>query len=128
MKFEVQDVSKQVVLDYIDAVPATTAPIWERVVLDRETVVPMLFNGSYARERECFGLYIDGAIKGYAVVHAKNRELDLLHIHDDIRGMGYGERFLRELDIEAVTVDGQNTLAVNLYTKLGYEIEFMEEE
>ncbi len=127
MTFKVQDVTKQVVLDYIDAIDSTTLPIWEKVVLDRETVVPMLFNGNYARDRQAYAMYIDGVVKGYAVVH-KDGELDLLHIQKDVRGLGYGERFLSQLDIESVSVDGNNTAAVGLYNKLGYEISFLEDE
>lgn len=127
MQAEIQDVCVNTVLKYVAKHEANDLDVWERVVLCKDTIVPMLVNGAYARDRTKHGLFVAGVMVGYAVVHAPLKVLDLLHLDPDHRGKGLGEWFLRQLDIEAVSVDPENVKAVQLYDKLGYELDFIKD-
>jgi len=127
MKHEVQEVSVDTVLGYLTLNHEASNEPWVKSVMDAKTVKMMLCNGSYARNRKAYGLFLGETMIGYAVVHHPSETLDLLHIAEDFRGMGYAKKFLRELDVSMVAVDGNNQRAVNLYTSLGYELEFIEE-
>lgn len=128
MKLAIQDVSLDQILKYICKQSLVDIPIWERVVLDQaKTVTPMMRNGAYAKFRKGYGLFVEGTMVGYAVVYEPDHTLDLIHITKGCRGQGLGEWFLRDLGIERVTVDAENEVAVKLYEKLGYEIEFIKE-
>lgn len=87
----------------------------------------MMENGKHGRDRKGWGLFKGSDMIGYAVVHGPTKHLDLLHLAEPYRGRGLGEQFLRKLSIEAVTVDERNTIALNLYNKLGYLTEFIGE-
>ncbi|ABY62875.1 acetyltransferase [Pseudomonas phage 201phi2-1] len=127
MKHDVQEVTTQTVLDYITLNREESDAPWVQSVMDSKTVKMLLCNGEYARQRKAYGMFLGGTMIGYAVVHRPSETLDLLHIAEDFREMGYAKAFLRELDITAVAVDPRNTRAINLYTDLGYELDFIEE-
>lgn len=125
MRLIVEPITKESVYGYIERQPAVGLPEWELAVLDQTTVKAMLSNGNYARERKAFGLLKDQNIIGYAVVHEPTKTLDLLHLSDVYRGLGFGESFLNQLDITDVSVDSRNKKAIKLYDRLKYTIDFI---
>lgn len=116
------------VVEYIELNRTETAEPWVEAVLDVKTARLMLLNGSYAKDRMAYGLWLGANMIGYAVVHRPSKTLDLLHIAEEYQGRGFGKQFLSELDIENVVLDARNIRATNLYTQLGYDLEFFGEE
>ena len=127
MKTQVEVVSVNAILAYAFAQDKDNVTVWENVVLDPTTIKPMMCNGAAARNRKGFGLFIGSDMVGYAVVDESYHCLDLMHITADLRGQGLGKAFLKQLDIKRVCVDACNHAAINLYTQMGYEIEYLED-
>lgn len=127
MKPVVQPVNLQTVLDYITLNQEVTEEPWVMAVLDPKTTRLLLTNGKHAHQRKAYGLFIGSTMIGYAVVHLPSQTLDLLHVAEDFRGNGYSTQLLSELNIKRVALDVRNIRATNLYTKLGYELEFFED-
>lgn len=128
MEVEVQDVPLANILAYTYKQPQEDVEIWEKVVLDYNTIWPMLTNGRSAMSRQGYGLYVGAEMVGYAVVDEANGSLDLMHIAKGSRGLGLSKRFLNQLNIKITCVDENNIVARNLYTQLGYDIELIKEE
>lgn len=128
MSLEVREVSPSDVLNYIRLNKDDVNIPWIASVTNERTVGLILGNGVYAKQRKAYGLYNSDNMIGYAVIHYPTLTLDLLHLAEPYRGKGFGEWFLKELDANTVTVDASNIVAVNLYTKLGYNLEFFEED
>lgn len=128
MKPVVVHASANEVIEYIALNQTTSEEPWVQAVLDAKTVKLMLLNGNYAKQRKAYGLWLGSTMIGYAVAHLPSQTLDLLHVAEEFQGRGFGEQFLRELDVQRVVLDARNIRATNLYTKLGYELEFFEEE
>lgn len=125
MEYEILVVNADQVTTYINQCDESSQDPWIQSVVDIDTVRMMMLNGKHGRERKGYGIFLGGDLMiGYAVIHTPTKHLDLLHIDEDFRGRGVGEQFLRQLDIETVTVDERNTTAINLYNKLGYLTEF----
>lgn len=124
MQFEIQDVSHKSIKEYIDVQDRSGIADWEATVLDQSIVKTMLVNGSYAKQRTAWVMVQNGETLGYAITHDPSRSLEMLHLNKAVRGKGLGEWFLRNLNIKEVVVDAMNTAALNLYRKLGYEIDF----
>lgn len=127
MKIAVEEINTATVLDYVQKQPTTGVPIWEKVVLDQQTIIPMLTNGSYAKHRKSYGLFIENSMCGYAVVYGPEQTLDLMHVAQGVRGNGLSKHLLNELNVTNCVVDENNLVAINLYTKLGYDIELIKE-
>lgn len=127
MQLEIQDVSLDQILDYTCKQDMVGIKMWERVVLDSAMITPMLRNGAYSKLRKSYGLFVEGVMVGYAVTYPPENTLDLLHITKGCRGNGLAEWFLRDLCVDNVSVDVNNQAAINLYTKLGYEIDLIKE-
>lgn len=127
MEVEVQDVPLANILAYAYKQPQTDIEIWEKVVLDYNTIWPMMNNGRSAMNRKGYGLYVGVEMVGYAVVDEANDILDLMHITESSRGQGLSKRFLNHLNIKHTSVDENNIVAINLYTQLGYEIDLIKD-
>lgn len=127
MKPDVREVSLKTVLQYLILNYEVSEEPWVESVMDTRTVKLMLSNGSYAKQRKAHGLFLGETMIGYAVIHVPSETLDLLHVAEDFRGSGYSTAFLKELAVSNVVVDSRNIRAINLYTKLGYELEFFED-
>lgn len=128
MDIEVQDVSVDCILDYVLKQPQTRIPVWEKVVLDQTTIIPMMRNGNHARLRKGFGLFVGRCMVGYAVIDESKHSLELLHISAGVRGHGLSTFLLKQLHIKSVSVDEANHVAIKLYRKLGYTIDLIKEE
>ncbi|GEN70515.1 GNAT family N-acetyltransferase [Chryseobacterium lathyri] len=65
----------------------------------------------------------DGEAKGFASVVEDN--LEMLFIHDDVRGKGYGKKlyeFMKETTgLTKVDVNEQNPKAIGFYEKMGFK-------
>lgn len=128
MSYAVSEVNLNTVLQYVALNAEVSEDPWVEAVMNPKTIRLILCNGTNARDRKAYGLFIGETMIGYAVVHGPTQTLDLLHVAEDFRGLGYGYKFLKELNIQRVVLDARNIRATNLYTQLGYELEFFEEE
>lgn len=128
MEVVVQDVPLANILAYALKQPQSDIEIWEKVVLDHNTIWPMMTNGRSAMARQGYGLYVGPEMVGYAVVDEANDSLDLMHIAASSRGLGLSKRLLNQLNIKNTCVDENNIVAINLYTQLGYEIDLIKDE
>ena len=124
MKLEVHEVPYIVIKQYLEQQAKDGLPEWEAVTLDLDTVKMLLHNGAYARDRSAWAVVLEGRVMGYAVVYNPQRTLDLLHLAPEVRGKGLGKWFLQHLNIKEVVVDFRNKVALALYKRLGYEIEY----
>lgn len=127
MQHEVNPIDFKTVLDYITLNHEVSDEPWVVNVMNPKTVRALLCSSCHANHRKAYGLFLGATMIGYAVVHTPTKTLDLLHIAEDFRGKGNAIRLLQVLDVERVTLDERNLRAVNLYTKLGYELEFYED-
>lgn len=127
MKIAVEEINTATLLNYVQKQPLADIPIWEKVVLDQRTIIPMLTNGSYAKHRKSYGLFIENSMCGYAVVYGPEQTLDLMHIAQGVRGNGLSKQLLNQLDVTNCVVDQNNLVAINLYTKLGLDIELIKD-
>lgn len=127
MDVTVQDVSTAAIIAYAYKQPKDDIQVWEQVVLDHNTIWPMMSNGRSAMNRKGYGLFTGDEMIGYAVVDEANDVLDLMHITAAARGKGLSKSFLGQLYIKHTCVDENNLVAINLYTQLGYEIELIKD-
>lgn len=128
MKPVVMSASVEEVIEYIELNKSDSEEPWVQAVLDAKTAKLILLNGSYAKQRKAYGLWLGSNMVGYAVVHLPSQTLDLLHVAEEYQGRGLGKYFLSQLDVVAVVLDARNVRATNLYTQFGYELEFFGEE
>lgn len=123
----VENIPAMVVYQYAEQNKDDHAPEYEQTVLNIPTLKCGLEAGYYARQRSCFGLFMEtGEMLGYCVLDEGRKSLDFLHIKKEVRGLGLGKWFLGNFDIKSVYVEPENQIAKALYTKLGYELEGVE--
>lgn len=100
------------------AVRATHDFLAEEDVMYFKDIIPT----DYLPNLEVFILIEQGIAVGFSSAYEGN--LEMLFIHDDYRGKGYGKRlfhFMKETqDVSRVDVNEQNPQAIGFYEKLGF--------
>lgn len=124
MKCEVHEVPYIVIKQYLEQQAKDGLSEWEAVTLDDDTVKMLLTSGAFARDRSAWTVVLENRVVGYAVVDDRINTLDLLHLTPEVRGKGLSKWFLQHLNIKKVVVDIHNKVALALYKRLGYEIEY----
>lgn len=123
MRVIVKPVGYLEIVEYLDSHSDNSTTEWDRVVQDKDTVKTLLTNPSFNKYRKGYGAFVNNVMIGYVIVTTSG-VLDLLHISKTHRGKGYAIAFLKQLKINEVVVDENNSTAVALYKKMGYRIDY----